>query len=293
MTVQPALRHCTPAIRSLQGVAGRRVRRPMSGVASSIRRAPQSSTFEVRIDFLYRTYGELIKLHGQHPDRKFGDSNGQDCTARKRSVLQDLPVRVGRIKHVGKEGNELDTLKAGTVDKSEWQLEYHDSWFENLIVSLRKLPTKVIAEATGYNERTVGRLKRGEVRPSPGKLSKLSKVIGSSFRPGIPLPRYGGTNLRACCQTGPQTRAHTRVAIGCRPPIGIDDVERVTGSPSNAVGRTISPNYQCPTFSRNSGRCSWASASSAVEVRAASRTRFASSCAVKSPCRRSEAWMNP
>jgi hypothetical protein len=47
------------------------------------------------------------------------------------------------------------------------------------------------------------------------------------------------------------------------------------------------------TLARYSGRWSCASASRAVAVSDARRTRFASSCAVKSPSRRSETWMNP
>src|SRR5262249_12107007 len=41
------------------------------------------------------------------------------------------------------------------------------------------------------------------------------------------------------------------------------------------------------------GRYSWARASRAELVSVASRTRFASSCSVKSPSSRSDAWMNP
>jgi arginase len=47
------------------------------------------------------------------------------------------------------------------------------------------------------------------------------------------------------------------------------------------------------TCARYSGRCSCASASRAVEVSDARRMRFTSSCSVKSPSSRSEAWMNP
>lgn len=79
--------------------------------------------------------------------------------------------------HVGKEGNELEAHRAGLIAEEERQLEYHDSSFENLIATLQEIPTKVIAEATGYNPRTVRRLKRGEFRPSGRYQARLLSVI--------------------------------------------------------------------------------------------------------------------
>ncbi len=75
------------------------------------------------------------------------------------------------IRHVGKEGNKLEAHQAGLVTEVERQLEYHDSSFTDLIAVLQGIPTRVIAEATGYNPRTVRRLKRGEFRPSVERLA--------------------------------------------------------------------------------------------------------------------------
>lgn len=51
--------------------------------------------------------------------------------------------------------------------------------------------------------------------------------------------------------------------------------------------------FRSATLARYSGRWSCANASSAVAVRVASLTRLASSCSVKSPSSRSDAWMKP
>jgi hypothetical protein len=84
---------------------------------------------------------------------------------------------VGSIRHVGKEGNELEAHRAGLVTEAERQLEYHDSTLEDLIAKLQQIPTKVIAEATGYNPRTVRRLKRGEFKPSAERLADLTRLV--------------------------------------------------------------------------------------------------------------------
>ncbi len=49
-------------------------------------------------------------------------------------------------------------------------------FYDNLVMELQEIPTKVIAAATGYNPRTVRRLKRGEFRPSAEKLKALRKT---------------------------------------------------------------------------------------------------------------------
>jgi hypothetical protein len=67
---------------------------------------------------------------------------------------------------------------------------------------------------------------------------------------------------------------------------------RSRGRPTPDAGRAAHPGGSA-TLARYSGRCSCASASRAVEVSEARRTRLASSWAVKSPASRSEAWMNP
>lgn len=75
--------------------------------------------------------------------------------------LCDLPVATAYIKHVGKEGNELDELDAGLIEEWERNVEYHGSELDDLVRLLRDIPTKLSAETTGYNARTVRRLKRG------------------------------------------------------------------------------------------------------------------------------------
>ena len=87
--------------------------------------------------------------------------------------LHDPPLVVDAIPHVGKVGNELEAHWAGLVTEAERQLEYHESSYEDLIAALQWIPTKLIAEATGYNPRTVRRLKRGEFRPSADRISTI------------------------------------------------------------------------------------------------------------------------
>ena len=74
------------------------------------------------------------------------------------------------------------------VTEAERQLEYHDSAVEDLVAKLQRIPTKMIADATGYNPRTVSRLKHGEFWPSA---NRLSQILTLASRRGI-IPRYDG-----------------------------------------------------------------------------------------------------
>ncbi len=79
-------------------------------------------------------------------------------------------------------GYGLELYQAKLVTEVEWQLEYYDSAFEDLVAALHQIPTRVIAEATGYYARTVRRLKRGEFRPSDKQSVELLRLGPGSER---------------------------------------------------------------------------------------------------------------
>lgn len=145
------------------------------------RHDPKGPVYRAGVNFTPKTYADLIAAYDLHPERKFAGADGQPCRPETRVLLQDMPLVVSGIRHVGKEGNELEAHQAGLVSEAERQLEYHDSAFEDLVAKLREIPTKVIAEATGYNPRTVRRLKRGEFRPSPTRLQRLGQFVDCRF----------------------------------------------------------------------------------------------------------------
>jgi DNA polymerase III epsilon subunit-like protein len=144
------------------------------------RHDPKSDTYTAGVDFSPKTYADLIEAYDRPPERKFAGPDGQPCRPETRGLLHDLPLVVSTIRHVGKEGNELEAHRAGVISEAERQLEYHDSTLEDLIAKLQQIPTKGIADTTGYDPRTVRRLKHEEFRPSNGRLRKLMKIVTTS-----------------------------------------------------------------------------------------------------------------
>jgi hypothetical protein len=92
------------------------------------------------VDFTPKTYADLIAGYDLHPERKFAAPDGQPCRPETKGLLHDLPLVVSTIRHVGKEGNELEAHQAGLVTESERQLEYHDLGFEDLVAALQEDP---------------------------------------------------------------------------------------------------------------------------------------------------------
>jgi hypothetical protein len=138
---------------------------------------PARGLLEAGVEFTPKTYGDSIQSHDLHPERKFAGPDGQPCRSTTVGLLGNLAIVAAPIKQVGKEGNELDEHDAGVIDESERQLEYHDSEFDDLVRALREIPTKVIAEATVYNDRTLRRLKRGEFRPKIAHCRSLTQLV--------------------------------------------------------------------------------------------------------------------
>lgn len=71
--------------------------------------------------------------------------------------------------HIGKEGNSLDESRADLQTEPERQLEYGDSEYQDSLV----IPTQQLTEMTGYNPRTIRRIKAGAMRPSDAKFQLL------------------------------------------------------------------------------------------------------------------------
>ena len=101
-----------------------------------------------------------------------------------RALQTDRSDTHGTNLHIGKEGNHLEAHPAGVISKTERQLECHDSDFEDLVDALREIPSKVIAEATGYKPRTVRRLKCGEFLPSPERRADLVQLLAGRIPDG-------------------------------------------------------------------------------------------------------------
>ncbi len=156
------------------------------------RHEPDGSVHVAGIDFTPKTYADLIEAYDLHPERKFAGPDGRPCTAGTRGLLHDLPVLVAGIKHVGKEGNELEAHRAGLVTEGERQLEYHDSFYDDLARVLRDMGTADLAQQTGYDRSMVRRLKRGECRPSSERLLGVIAVAARHTRSRLSADGHQG-----------------------------------------------------------------------------------------------------
>ncbi|MDP9365599.1 MAG: hypothetical protein M3Q10_15485, partial [Chloroflexota bacterium] len=157
------------------------------------RHEPGTGCFMAGVDFAPKTFADLIEEYDRHPERKFAATDGMPCRPETRGLLQDLPVVATGVKHVGKEGNDLEEHRAGLVTEPERQLEYDDSFLDDLARVLADMETADIARQTGYDRSMVRRLKRGECRPSaerlPGVLAVAARHARSTLAvSGLPTP---------------------------------------------------------------------------------------------------------
>lgn len=151
---------------------------PMGNTTGYVNRhAPSDGRFFANVDFKPKTYADLILSYDMHPERKFADSLGVTCKPNTRGLLLDREVQAGKIVHIGKEGNSLDESRADLQTEPERQLEYGDSEYQDFLTELRKIPTTVLAKATGYNPRTIRRIKTGEMIPSNERLIQINNVL--------------------------------------------------------------------------------------------------------------------
>jgi hypothetical protein len=106
-----------------------------------------------------KTFRDVLEEYATHPEAKGAAANGRPAGRDFRGELRRLNIDTGRIRHVGKESNELDVAQVlGTAD--EEILEYEPA-LAAVFLDLADLSDAEIASATGISRQQVHNLRTG------------------------------------------------------------------------------------------------------------------------------------
>lgn len=128
-----------------------------------------------------KTFGELARAYGVHPEPKSLGPDGRPCGRGTVGLLSRRPVIATRIVHIGKESNELEELEAGAVhDSGEVLLQYvsprWDPWERIMRATLRTFGASVVADRSGMSVSAVKDQLAGRSRPHRANERKLRRV---------------------------------------------------------------------------------------------------------------------
>jgi hypothetical protein len=120
-----------------------------------------------------KSYADVLREYRIHPEYKFNGPDGQPCRRNTRGLLQRRPVELdGPVRLIGKEANNIEEVQAGRYAQlDEIITEYvdpdDDHFHQQVMPLLEHMSAREIARLVGADRRTIGRIRKGEIR-TPG-----------------------------------------------------------------------------------------------------------------------------
>lgn len=115
---------------------------------------------------IVKDYATVLRNYRLHPEHKFHGPDGRPCRRSTRGVLRRRPVAVLETRHIGKEANNLDDVRAGLHgDLSDVVNEYpdpgHDPLHALVLPVLAGYSGRRLADLLETDRRTIDRIRAG------------------------------------------------------------------------------------------------------------------------------------
>ncbi|MGO8870618.1 MAG: hypothetical protein ACLQPH_04315, partial [Acidimicrobiales bacterium] len=125
------------------------------------------------------TFADVLAKYATHPEDKSLGPDGKPCGRATVGLLRRRPVTVGAIALIGKESNRLEERSRGelTINDLDGRIttyDDNDEWYRVVLLRLRKIGAKAVAEAAGMSERRVRDVLAGKVLPHPFRRCALA-----------------------------------------------------------------------------------------------------------------------
>lgn len=150
-------------------------------------RISTSGHYSSRLTARVKTFGDVISEYAFHAEPKCADWEGNVCEKATRGLLQRRHVRIGRIRFIGKESNELEEIDAGLIHSADdAYTEFIDpsrnDWERKIRPALKKISISTLCKETVFSRRALINWRTGKSRPHPNNLGRL---VDSLRRIGI------------------------------------------------------------------------------------------------------------
>ena len=154
-----------------------------SGKTYRVTTAGQHGT---RLTARAKNYGDILREYEFHPESKCADADGKPSGKKTVGLLQRRHIRIGLIKYIGKESNNLEAVESGLIHSSQSvYTEYPDSrrdeWQTKIIPALKKIPISQLEKLSGLSRRMIINARTGKTRPHR-KNQELLAVIAQKLQ---------------------------------------------------------------------------------------------------------------
>jgi hypothetical protein len=127
-----------------------------------------------------KSYGDVLREYEYHPEAKCGGAEGKPCGKQTIGLLGRRHILVDGFAYIGKESNKVEAVEAGgAAAESDVYTVYrrpdYDDWTSAILPSLRRMTVSSLEAATGFDRRTIQRIRAGQ-RPRVGKRRVLTAI---------------------------------------------------------------------------------------------------------------------
>jgi hypothetical protein len=144
-------------------------------------RITTAGDYGTRLTARVKTYGEVLREYEFHPEAKCADGDGNPSGKKTIGLLQRRPIRVERIKYIGKESNSLEEVESGLIHSAQnVYTEYPDprEWETKIRPALKKVPLPVLEKESGLSRMMLINARVGRTRPHRKNQELLALIVG-------------------------------------------------------------------------------------------------------------------
>lgn len=128
-----------------------------------------------------KAYRHVSRDYLVHPAPMCLGPEGKVCGPETRGLLRRRPVQPLSVQAVRKESNKLEQVEAGLISNLDEVLAVYgrstDAIRDSAIELLRELPAEELADRAGVSERTVYRVRAGDVQPQEDTWRRLRAAV--------------------------------------------------------------------------------------------------------------------
>lgn len=152
-----------------------------SGKSYRVTTAGQDGT---RMTARAKSYGDILREYEFHPESKCADSDGNPSGKQTVGLLQRRHIRIGLIKYIGKESNNLEAVESGLIHSAqsvytEYPDPRRDEWQTKTVPALKRIPLSQIEKLSGMSRSALKEIRAGRSRPHKKNREMLKRIVQS------------------------------------------------------------------------------------------------------------------
>jgi hypothetical protein len=125
-----------------------------------------------------QTFEDILDRFRNHPESKSAGPDGNPSNRWTSGLLERLDVHVFTVCHIGKESNLIEQQEEGVLVTDPQAVYLTEEVLEEIRSQLDRVSIAKLADLSGVSPEMLGKIRRGERRPSAKTLGAIMAARG-------------------------------------------------------------------------------------------------------------------